>query len=91
MKCGYKVQGEAIFDEIKKGEIPGCVACKQRIAEDMLKPHGMKRKRSSNGAQKPRKKSSSESSTEDEEYDVPTPGVMKVGYLILTPPLKCFY
>lgn len=78
MKCGHKVSGESIADEIKRGEIPECVACKEQLARDTLRPQGMKRKRSSNGSQKDRKKNSSESSSD--EYDIPTPGVMKVGF-----------
>ncbi|KAJ9224405.1 hypothetical protein DTO169C6_3236 [Paecilomyces variotii] len=75
MKCGHKVSGESIADEIKRGEIPECVACKEQLARDTLRPQGMKRKRSSNGSQKDRKKNSSESSSD--EYDIPTTGIMK--------------
>lgn len=77
VKCRFKVLGDAVFGEIKEGRIPECTACRQRIAEEMLKPQGLKRKRSSNGHHKDRKKP--EDSSDEDDYDIPTPGVMKVG------------
>lgn len=76
MKCKFKVSGDAIFSDIKDGTIPECTACQKSIAEDALKPQGLKRKRSANGQQKSRK--DSDDSSDDEDYDIPTPGVMKV-------------
>ncbi|KAI9932934.1 NAD-dependent histone deacetylase sir2 [Aspergillus wentii] len=76
VKCNYKVQGDAIFDEIKKGAIPECDSCKKLLADDALRPQGLKRKRSSNGAQKNRK-DNNEDSSDEEDYEIPTPGVMK--------------
>lgn len=76
VKCQFKVPGDLIFSEIKAGSIPECSACRQRIAEEALKPQGLKRKRSSNGQQQDRKEF--EDSSEDEDYEIPTPGVMKV-------------
>lgn len=77
VKCQYKVDGDAIFGEIKEGKIPECTACKARIAEEALQSQGLKRKRSSNGQQKDRKVSGD--SSDDDDYEIPTPGVMKVG------------
>jgi hypothetical protein len=71
------VKGEEIFDDIKKGIVPECMACKERLEDDSLKPQGLKRKRMSNGTQKSRKKDG-EDSSEEEDYEIPTPGVMKV-------------
>lgn len=76
VKCQFKVPGDAIFSEIKEGSIPECSACQQRIAAETLKPQGLKRKRSSNGRQKDRK--GFEDSSDEDEYEIPTPGVMKV-------------
>lgn len=76
VKCKYKVPGDAIFKEIKDGAIPECTACRQRIAEDALKPQGLKRKRSSNGQRKNRK--DLDDSSGEEDYEIPPPGVMKV-------------
>ncbi|KAM0112839.1 NAD-dependent histone deacetylase sir2 [Aspergillus fumigatus] len=76
VKCHHKVKGEEIFDDIKKGIVPECVACKESLEDDSLKPQGLKRKRMSNGTQKSRKKDG-EDSSEEEDYEIPTPGVMK--------------
>jgi len=73
--CGHKVPGEEIFDTIREGKVPECEVCKERIA---LKSQGMKRKRSSNGVQKSRKRDEREESLEEEQYEIPAPGVMKV-------------
>ncbi|KAJ5929455.1 hypothetical protein N7454_006405 [Penicillium verhagenii] len=74
VKCGFKVPGDAIFDQIKEGVIPECKLCRQRIEEESLKSQGLKRKRSSNGTQKNRK---DEDSSDEDDYEIPTPGVMK--------------
>lgn len=74
VKCNFKVPGDAIFDDIREGKIPECKACIQSIEQEALKPQGLKRKRSSNGTQKDRK----EESSDEEDYEIPTPGVMKV-------------
>jgi NAD-dependent SIR2 family protein deacetylase len=76
VKCEHKVSGDAIFGEIKAGNVPECSACRQIIEADALKPQGLKRKRSSNGYQKDRKEF--EDSSDEEDYEIPTPGVMKV-------------
>ncbi|KAJ5362232.1 hypothetical protein N7541_003076 [Penicillium brevicompactum] len=75
VKCQFKVNGDAIFGEIKEGNIPECSACKERIAEEALQPQGLKRKRSSNGQQKDRKVP--DDSSDEDDYEIPTPGVMK--------------
>lgn len=77
VKCNFKVPGDAIFSEIKEEAIPECNACRQRIAEEALRPQGLKRKRSSNGQQKDRK--GLDDSSDEADYEIPTPGVMKVG------------
>ncbi|KAJ5567416.1 hypothetical protein N7535_006722 [Penicillium sp. DV-2018c] len=74
VKCRFKVPGKAIFDEVREGNIPYCTACKERIAAEELKSQGLKRKRSSNGQQKDRKISDS---SDEDDYEIPTPGVMK--------------
>ena len=75
-KCQHKVPGEEIIEDIKKGVIPECGECQKSIAVASLKPQGMKRKRSSNGTQKNRK--DQDSSEDEDDYELPTPGVMKV-------------
>lgn len=74
-KCQHKVPGDTIMEDIKKGVIPECVECKKRLDDDLLKPQGMKRKRSSNGTQKDRK--DQDSSDDEDDYELPTPGIMK--------------
>jgi predicted RNA-binding Zn-ribbon protein involved in translation (DUF1610 family) len=76
VKCGFNAPGDAILDEIRAGNVPHCTVCKERIAEEELKPQGLKRKRSSNGQQKDRKVS--DESSDEDDYEIPTPGVMKV-------------
>ncbi|KAJ5482651.1 NAD-dependent protein deacetylase h.t1.c1 [Penicillium diatomitis] len=75
VKCGFKVPGEAIFDDIREGRIPQCTACRDTLAQEALKPQGLKRKRSSTGDHKDRK--GLEDSSEEDDYDIPEPGVMK--------------
>lgn len=75
VKCKYQVSGDAIFGDIKEGNIPECSTCRKKIEEEALKSQGLKRKRSSNGYQKDRKVS--EDSSDEEDYEIPTPGVMK--------------
>ncbi|OJD14796.1 hypothetical protein AJ78_04884 [Emergomyces pasteurianus Ep9510] len=75
VKCKNQVPGEQIFEHIRMGALPECVACKERLA---AQPCGMKRKRSSNGSQKKdHRRQHFDGSSEDEDYDIPTPGVMK--------------
>ncbi|KAL4773053.1 hypothetical protein BDW60DRAFT_216246 [Aspergillus nidulans var. acristatus] len=76
VKCQYKVAGDELYDDIKKGLIPECAQCRKRIAEDSQKPQGQKRKRNSTGTHKDRSKSGEDSSDGD-DYEIPTPGVMK--------------
>ncbi|PGH32196.1 NAD-dependent histone deacetylase SIR2 [[Emmonsia] crescens] len=77
VKCKHQVPGEQIFEHVRKGaELPECVACKELLA---AQPCGMKkRKRSSNGSQKKdRRRQDFDDSSDSEDYDIPTPGVMK--------------
>ncbi|KAL2865473.1 uncharacterized protein BJX67DRAFT_373114 [Aspergillus lucknowensis] len=76
LKCQYKVPGDEIYDEIKKGVVPECAQCRKQIAQDALKPQGQKRKRHSNSVHRDRK-SDGEDSSDDDDYEIPTPGVMK--------------
>lgn len=80
VKCRFKVPGDEIIEDIKNGTIPECVSCKKMIAEDSLKPQGMKRKRSSNGIQKDRK--DNDDGSDEDDYEIPTPGVMKASRVL---------
>ncbi|PQE06486.1 hypothetical protein CJF32_00002367 [Rutstroemia sp. NJR-2017a WRK4] len=70
LKCGRKVKGEDIFDEIRAGVIPRCKQCPTARPTQNLK-----RKRSSNGQDKKRRRYSSDD--DDEEDDIPESGIMK--------------
>ena len=79
MKCTHKVPGDQIIHYVRKGEIPECEACRMQL---LSRPQGMKRKRSSNGSQKKdRKKRDFGDSSDSEDYDLPSPGVMKVCFI----------
>lgn len=78
VKCEHKVLGDEIFGDIRKGVIPECSSCRKKLEDDSLKPQGLKRKRSTSATQKRRKADGEESSDDDEDYELPTPGVMKV-------------
>ncbi|PQE25882.1 hypothetical protein CJF30_00000618 [Rutstroemia sp. NJR-2017a BBW] len=70
LKCGRKVKGEDIFDEIRAGVIPRCKQCPTaRLTQNL------KRKRSSNGQDKKRRRYSSDD--DDEDDDIPESGIMK--------------
>ncbi|KAI0178604.1 SIR2-domain-containing protein [Hypoxylon sp. FL1284] len=76
-KCGFKVQGDEIFAEIKAGDIPRCTKC----ISTMRNGNGsMKRKRSYNrsaGKRGRRRSSEDDDDDDDGRYDIPTAGVMK--------------
>ena len=79
VKCGHKVQGEAIFPSARKGEVPECQVCQEQLETDSK---SLKRKRSSNGFhKKDRKSRDSDDDDDDDDDDIPTPGVMKVSIL----------
>ncbi|KAI1325969.1 SIR2-domain-containing protein [Xylariaceae sp. FL0255] len=75
-KCGHRVRGDTIYDEIRAGKIPRCGKCV--VA---LKTKGpLKRKRSSNSASSKRSRRNFDDFDDDDDdpaYDIPTAGVMK--------------
>ena len=76
MKCGYKVDGEVIFPEIRRGVVAKCERCRRRLLQD--RPV---RKRKYNQKKKPKKngkREDYEDSTDEENDDIPEAGVMKV-------------
>ena len=79
VECGYKIQGEKIFPDIKAGNIPKCPRCIQNLRAAAAPA---KRKRSAGADGKRRRRwgaSAANSSDEDDDstYDVPTAGIMK--------------
>lgn len=74
-KCGFKIPGEEIFEEIRAQKIAECKRCVQEL--QVPRP-GMKRKRSSNGTSKSKRRQASDDDDDDDgAYDIPQPGVMK--------------
>lgn len=74
-KCGNKVPGEQIFESIRAKQVAKCKKCEVSLRA----PAGIKRKRTPNMFDKPKKRrSSSDDDDDDGEYDIPEPGVMKV-------------
>jgi NAD-dependent histone deacetylase SIR2 len=86
-KCAHKIPGEEIFEDIRAKKVAHCKKCAAslRIADGK----GMKRKRSSNGINKPKKRQSGSDDDSDGQYDIPQPGVMKVGHQFSKHPLLC--
>lgn len=73
-KCGYRVEGEKIFDAVRAREPAQCKQCIRTLAETKA---GMKRKRSSNGSKKRRGPGEFDDDDSDGAYDIPEPGIMK--------------
>ncbi|KAF2145737.1 uncharacterized protein K452DRAFT_265034 [Aplosporella prunicola CBS 121167] len=72
-KCGFKIPGEEIFENIRQQKVAECKEC---IRQLQIPRTGAKRKRSSNGSNKKRRQSDDDDD-DDGQYDIPQPGVMK--------------
>ncbi|KAL9013556.1 MAG: hypothetical protein Q9173_001768 [Seirophora scorigena] len=76
VECGYRVKCREIYNDLKAGRVARCDRCVRTLRQS--KPFGIKRKRSTNGANTNKKKRQSyEDSTDDEDYDIVVAGVMK--------------
>lgn len=74
-ECRHKVPGEAIYPEIRRGAVPNCKECVER-----LRISGTKRKRAADIANRPNKKRNWEDDSEpegDEDYSLAVAGIMK--------------
>ena len=77
VECKYSVKCDEIYKDLKAGKVARCDRCIQHLRKSI--PGGLKRKRSSGGFPKTKKKREAyEDSTDDEDYDIATAGVMKV-------------
>ncbi|KAL9631504.1 MAG: hypothetical protein Q9164_005856 [Protoblastenia rupestris] len=75
IECQYSVKGDAIYKDLKAGRVARCDRCLKALRD--VKP-GFKRKRSSDGSSKSRKKRHSyEDSTDEDDDEVAVAGVMK--------------
>ncbi|POR34441.1 NAD-dependent protein deacetylase hst1 [Tolypocladium paradoxum] len=85
VQCGYQMQGEKIFPDIKAGNIPRCPRCVQSLRANGA---SVKRKRSA-GAEKRRRRWSADDSSgdDDSDYDMPQAGVMKPDITFFGEPL----
>ena len=72
-RCGHQVSGDTIFDDVKAGKIPRCVQCITALRSNRM----TKRKRSKNSASSRRSRRGYDDDSSDEDYDIPTAGVMK--------------
>ena len=75
-QCGYTVPGTDILEHVRSGTVPICTVCENRLSVEQPK----KRKRGSANSSRSRKAGYSDDDS-DGEYDIPQPGVMKVGLL----------
>lgn len=73
-KCEHTVPGTEIFKNVQQGTVPTCKACESRLQVGQPK----KRKRGSASSSRSRKSGVSDDDS-DGNYDIPEPGIMKVG------------
>jgi len=75
-KCSFQVEGHELLDDLRANRVTKCQRCIQNLRDGVP---SIKRKRSSNGTNKPKpRKNFDEDSEDDGRYDIPEPGVMKV-------------
>ncbi|KAI0441456.1 DHS-like NAD/FAD-binding domain-containing protein [Xylaria telfairii] len=88
-RCGHKVRGDTIFDDIKAGKIPRCGKCITALRSKGIGP--LKRKRSSNGTSKKSRRNfegfDDDDDDDDGTYDIPQAGVMKPDITFFGEPL----
>ncbi|TRX95521.1 hypothetical protein FHL15_003479 [Xylaria flabelliformis] len=87
-RCGHKVRGDTIFDDIKAGKIPRCGKCIAALRAKGIGP--LKRKRSSNSTSKKSRRNFDGFDDDDDDdgtYDVPQAGVMKPDITFFGEPL----
>ncbi|EPE29033.1 DHS-like NAD/FAD-binding protein [Glarea lozoyensis ATCC 20868] len=87
IECRYQVPGTTIYPSIRAEKIPQCPRCIERLQTSKTS-HPMKRKRSSNGQKKKKKRFDGVSDSDSEgTYDIPEPGVMKPDITFFGEPL----
>ncbi|KAI2636646.1 DHS-like NAD/FAD-binding domain-containing protein [Xylaria nigripes] len=89
-RCGHRVRGSSIFDDIKAGKIPRCTKCITTLKAKGAGP--LKRKRSSNGTSSKRSRRNPDSFENDDDeadnaYEIPQAGVMKPDITFFGEPL----
>lgn len=80
MKCNFRTPGHELLSDVKAKRVPRCKRCMQ---SNQIGGGGfLKRKRASNGISRSklkRRESYEDESDDGGMYDVPEPGIMKVG------------
>ncbi|KAI1422545.1 DHS-like NAD/FAD-binding domain-containing protein [Xylaria sp. FL1777] len=89
-RCGHKVRGDTIFDDIKGGRIPRCGKCITALKSRGIGP--LKRKRSSNSTASKKSRRNFDDFDDDDDdddsaYDIPQAGVMKPDITFFGEPL----
>ncbi|KAI3335662.1 DHS-like NAD/FAD-binding domain-containing protein [Ustulina deusta] len=89
-RCGHKVRGDTIFDDIKAGRIPRCGKCITALRSRGIGP--LKRKRSSNSTSSKKSRRNFDDFDDDDDdddsaYDIPQAGVMKPDITFFGEPL----
>ncbi|KAI1741738.1 DHS-like NAD/FAD-binding domain-containing protein [Xylaria scruposa] len=87
-RCGHKVRGDTIFEDIKAGKIPRCGKCIAALRSKGIGP--LKRKRSSNSTSKKSRRNFDGFDDDDDDdgtYDIPQAGVMKPDITFFGEPL----
>ncbi|GAW14272.1 hypothetical protein ANO14919_036720 [Xylariales sp. No.14919] len=87
-RCGHKVRGDTIFEDIKAGKIPRCGRCITALKSKGIGP--LKRKRSSNSASKRSRRNFEDFDDDDDDdgvYNIPQAGVMKPDITFFGEPL----
>ncbi|KAI0539082.1 DHS-like NAD/FAD-binding domain-containing protein [Xylaria digitata] len=88
-RCGHKVRGDTIFDDIKASRIPRCGKCITALKAKGIGP--LKRKRSSNSSSSKRSRRNFEDFDDDDDddgqYNIPQAGVMKPDITFFGEPL----
>ncbi|TGJ79091.1 hypothetical protein E0Z10_g9672 [Xylaria hypoxylon] len=88
-RCGHKVRGDTIYDDIKAGRIPRCGKCITALKSKGIGP--LKRKRSSNSTSSKRSRRNFEDFGDDHDddgaYNIPQAGVMKPDITFFGEPL----
>ena len=75
-KCGFKAPGQQFYNHVAQKCVAHCPKCIEDAEKQ--KVGGTKRKRTKNSAGKMGRKNSYGSDSDDDAYDIPEPGVMKV-------------
>ncbi|KAI0102298.1 DHS-like NAD/FAD-binding domain-containing protein [Nemania sp. FL0031] len=98
-RCGHRVRGDTIFDDIRAGKIPRCGKCIMGLQRAGRGTGPMKRKRSNNNgsnsgsaAAKRSRRSNFDAGFDDDDdddgaYDIPEAGVMKPDITFFGEPL----